>query len=68
MAYQTETQRYAHLHELAGKLLFDVEQHGDRFTLQRTADVEGPVRHDDLTIAQAEELLNTWKLRGPHGG
>ena len=60
--------RETHLRELARKLMFTVEQSGDRFTLTRTADVSQPVREADLTVKQAEELLNTRKLRGPNGG
>ena len=45
-----------------------VEEEGGRFTLTRTVDVPEPVRHEALSLEEAEELLNTWKLRGPHGG
>jgi hypothetical protein len=41
---------------------------GTLFTLSRTADVKEPVIESNLTLAQAEELLKTWKLRGFHGG
>ena len=61
-------EREAHLRKLADQLLFSVEKNGERFTLTRTADVEQNVRKKDLTIAEAEEFLETWKLRGPHGG
>jgi hypothetical protein len=60
--------RERHMRELAARLLFDVQKRGTRFTLARTVDVPEPVRHDDLTLDEAEEILNTWKLRGPHGG
>ena len=56
------------LRTLAKMLLFRVEQDGPLFTLTRTADVSTPVRHEGLTIEEAEEVLNTWKLRGFHGG
>lgn len=62
------SQREAHLRALADKLMFDVERSGERFTLTRTADVSKPVRHERLTIDQAEELLGNWKLRGLGGG
>ncbi len=58
----------AHLRALAEKLLFGVERIGDRFTLVRTIDVSRPVRHELLTMSQAEEVLRTWKLRGLGGG
>lgn len=61
-------EREAHLRMLADRLLFKVERSGDRFTLTRTADVSRPVRHECLTIDQAEELLGNWKLRGLGGG
>ena len=61
-------EREAHLRKLADQLLFSVEKHGERFTLTRTADVEQAVSKKDLTIAEAEEFIETWKLRGPHGG
>jgi len=60
--------REAHLRALADKLLFKVERSGELFTLTRTADVSKPVRHERLTIDQAEELLGNWKLRGLGGG
>jgi hypothetical protein len=56
------------MRELAARLLFHVSEEGQRFTLTRESDVSRPVRHADLTLEAAEELLNTWKLRGPHGG
>jgi hypothetical protein len=58
----------ANLRELAERLEFKVEQHGDRFTLTRTADVSRPVVEEGLTLAEPEELLERWKLRGLGGG
>jgi hypothetical protein len=63
-----ENERERRLHELAGKLLFRFERRGSRFSLYRDVDVPKPVRHDDLTLDEVEDILNTWKLRGPHGG
>jgi micrococcal nuclease len=34
----------------------------------RNVDVPEPVRHEGLTLAEVEDILSTWKLRGPHGG
>jgi hypothetical protein len=62
------SERERHLFHLAYSLLFDVKKHGDSFSLTRTADIERPLHQEGLTLEQAEELLNTWKLRGPHGG
>lgn len=56
------------MRKLAVQLFFDVEQHGSRFTLYRDVDVSKPVRREDLTLEEAEDLLDTWKLRGFHGG
>jgi hypothetical protein len=63
-----EIEREAHLRGLAEELLFEVNKAGTLFTLSRTADVKEPVIESNLTLAQAEELLKTWKLRGFHGG
>jgi hypothetical protein len=65
---QQQSEREAHLRTLAGRLEFTVEKTGDLFKLARTADVSRPVCEDGLTLAQAEELLEAWKLRGFHGG
>jgi hypothetical protein len=56
------------LRVLAERLQFSVEKAGDRFRLTRTAEVSRPVCEDGLTLTEAEELLETWKLRGAHGG
>jgi hypothetical protein len=53
---------------LAEKLLFRLERHGARYTLTRKLDVGEPVRHDNVTLEEAREILNLWKLRGFHGG
>ncbi len=63
---QKQNEREAHLRTLADRLEFTVEKTGDRFTLTRKANVSPPVRKERLTLTQAEELLETWKLRG-HG-
>jgi hypothetical protein len=39
-----------------------------RFALYRDVDVSKPVRHHGLTLDEVGDILNTWKLRGPHGG
>jgi hypothetical protein len=60
--------REERLHQLASKLSFTFQREGSRYALYREADVSRPVRHEELTLDQAEEILNRWKLRGPHGG
>ena len=59
--------REQRLRELAEKLLFKLERNGQRFTLSRNDDVSATVRHENLTTDEVEDILNTWKLRGPHG-
>jgi len=49
---------------LAHRMEFTVEEIGGRFTLVRSADVPRTVRHENLTLSEAEELLEAWKLRG----
>jgi hypothetical protein len=53
---------------LAEQLQFHVKKHGSRYSLHRTADVSSPVEMENLSLEEAEEFLNTWKLRGFHGG
>jgi hypothetical protein len=65
---ETESERRARLQELASKLSFTLKNDGQRFALYRDVDVPDPVRHDGLTLDEVEDILNTWKLRGPHGG
>ena len=60
--------RERHMRELAGKLFFTVEKEGGRFTLRRRVDVSAPVTEENLTLDEAEAFLDTWKLRGLHGG
>ena len=63
-----EADRETALYTLASRLEFRVTKDGGRFTLTRTAGVSQPVRESNLTLTEAEKLLDTWKLRGPHGG
>ena len=65
---ENESERTARLRELASKLFFNLEHQGSRYSLYRDVDVPKPVRHDGLTLDEVEAVLNTWKLRGPHGG
>ena len=64
---KNEVDREVRLRELASKLFFTLTAEGSRFALYRDVDVSKAVRHDGLTLDEAEEILNTWKLRGPHG-
>lgn len=65
---QTAQEREQHLFHLAGLLMFEVGKQGGSFSLTRTADTETPLHQEGLSIEEAEEILNTWKLRGFHGG
>ena len=62
------SEREARMRALASKLEFEVLKNGERYSLTRTADVSRPVKEPDLSLAQAEQLLETWKLRGLQGG
>jgi hypothetical protein len=64
---ETPEERKRRIRDLAQQLLFKVEESDGRFTLIRTADVSRPVTEKDLTLKEAEELLETWKLRGQGG-
>jgi hypothetical protein len=63
-----DSDRERRLRALASRLLFKLEKDGTRFTLTRDVDVPAPVRHENLTVEEVEDVLETWKLRGPHGG
>jgi hypothetical protein len=63
-AKMTTEERESRMRDLAQQLLFTVEKTDDRYTLIRTADVSRPVNEKGLTLKQAEDLLETWKLRG----
>ena len=63
-----QEQREQRLQELAKMLLFRLDAEGQRYTLTRELDVSKPVRHENLTLDEVEEILSTWKLRGFHGG
>lgn len=65
---QSYPERELAMNELAEQLMFKVEKHGERYSLCRDVDLPAPTRHNDLTLEEAEELLQTWKLRGFHGG
>jgi hypothetical protein len=63
-APQKHGEREALIRTLASRLEFSVEKAGSRFTLLRTTDVVPPVCEVCLTLNEAEQLLQTWKLRG----
>lgn len=65
---QKPSDREAKLRVLAEELQFSVDKTDDRFTLMRTAELSRPEREENLTLAEAEDLMKTWKLRGLGGG
>jgi hypothetical protein len=65
---EKQAEREARLRQLASRLFFTLDQEEALFSLARDVDVAEPVRHEGLTLDQVEDILNTWKLRGPHGG
>ena len=65
---EKEADREARLREVASKLFFTLKIQGLRFSLHRDVDVPAPIRHDGLSLDEVEDILNIWKLRGPHGG
>jgi len=64
---ETLEEREGRMRDLAQQLMFRVEKTNKRYTLIRTADVSRPVNEKDLTLTEAEDLLETWKLRGQGG-
>jgi len=62
--FDTDRERAAM--DLAERLFFDLEKHGDRFLLRRK--IGDHAQREDLTIEEVEQVLERWKLEGPHGG
>jgi len=62
--FTTDRERAAS--DLAERLFFELEKNGDRFSLRRK--IGDRARRDDLTIGEVEQVLERWKLEGPHGG
>jgi hypothetical protein len=53
---------------LANKLFFKLDRQGNLYSLRRTVAVSGTVLRENLSLDDVERELETWKLRGPHGG
>jgi hypothetical protein len=68
IAMSSDEEREARMREAAEGLHFEVNKTGALFTLTRTDDVNSPVNEADLTLDEAEKLIETWKLRGLGGG
>jgi hypothetical protein len=61
-----DTDREQAAYDLAERLFFDLEKHGSRFSLRRK--IGDHARRDNLTLSEVEQVLERWKLEGPHGG
>ena len=53
-------------YNLAERLFFDLDKKGDLYSLCRK--VGEFVPREGLTLDEVEQLLERWKLQGPHGG
>jgi hypothetical protein len=62
--FDTDRERAAN--DLAERLFFKLEKNGERFSLRRQ--IGDHARRDDLTLDEVEQVLERWKLEGPHGG
>jgi hypothetical protein len=51
---------------LAERLFFDLEKHGDSYSLYRK--IGGFAPQHNLSLDEVEKVLELWKLQGPHGG
>ena len=63
-----EIDREQEMLDLAARLFFEVEKSNGLYSFRRDVDVPEPVRRENLTLSEAEELLRTWQMRGEHGG
>jgi hypothetical protein len=54
--------------DLAERLFFEVDKANGLYTFRRDVDVPEPVRRENLTLTEAEDLLRTWQMKGEHGG
>ena len=52
--------------ELAEKLFFQLKKDGDGYSLRRK--VGEFVPRKKLSLDEVEQILERWKLQGPHGG
>ena len=64
MELDSERERAAF--DLAERLFFKLEKQGDRYSLRRDVGEFAP--QSNLGLDEVEQLLERWKLQGPHGG
>lgn len=62
--FENDCERAAN--DLAERLFFELEKHDDRYSLRRK--IGDHARRENLTINEVEQVLERWKLEGPHGG
>jgi hypothetical protein len=62
----TNSQRERSAEYLAERMFFHLEKRRDRYSLSRK--IGGFTPQHNLTLSQVEEILELWKLQGPHGG
>jgi hypothetical protein len=63
-----EIDREREMLDLAERLFFEVEKENGLYSFRRDVDVPEPVKRENLTLTEAEELLSTWQMKGEHGG
>jgi len=63
-SFDTDRERAAC--DLAARLFFELKKNDNRFSLQRK--IGDHMRRDNLTLDEVEQVLERWKLEGPHGG
>ena len=63
---RTKTMRERAAEYLAERLFFELEKHGDLYSLYRK--IGGFTPEQNLPLAEVEKVLELWKLQGPHGG
>jgi hypothetical protein len=52
--------------DLAERLFFKLERSGERYSLRREVGEFTP--RTNLSLDEVEQILERWKLQGPHGG
>ena len=61
-----ESDRERAAKDLAERLFFELKKHDGRYSLRRK--IGDHARRENLTIDEVEQVLERWKLEGPHGG
>ena len=61
-----ESDRERAAKDLAERLFFELKKHDGRYSLRRK--IGDYARRENLTIDEVEQVLERWKLEGPHGG